>query len=294
MQLLPFDLADLPRLLAMQAQLPLHQKLYLAANLSNDLTDHAHGNGRQVRVAWREGMPVGLAGWVNQGVQDGEFYGLPVIAADHNAALLLVELLIGEAKRQGAHWLRINTYPEESGKITALHGSGFSPVFEFVDLEIALPTNTENNPMGFGLHRIAIPGIDFTALSRLHNRAFLDVPNAPAITPDELARIWLSPAVHLNASQVWLDSHGKYRAYLLIMQDGSLHSFGVDFTCRGQGIAKAMLSQAARVAHQNGLSKLESVVASTNVESWSLHQSFGFIETGRRTVWQKNLRQKLT
>jgi phosphinothricin acetyltransferase len=70
---------------------------------------------------------------------------------------------------------------------------------------------------------------------------------------------------------------------------GVVDAVGVDPARRGQGLARVMLEDVLDHARAAGLAEVRSLIAGNNTGSLALHRAAGFVETGRRQMYDRAL-----
>lgn len=239
------------------------------------LADAARSHGRQALLAWHGETLLGYAGWVLIGVpQDGCAYGSPLVASDIRAASQLISAVRQAAREAGASRLRISARQAEHTKRQALEAAGFTPLFDFVHLEAALPLGGPTD-LPEGLRTIPFREIDWTLAQACYAETFAEVPNAPAPTVDVMQEEWSQ--ANWRASCVLADAAGTYQAFMLVT-DGEVDAVGVRAGWRGRDLAAILYRRAGQALLAEGVTTLRSMVASTNLSSLSLHRKLGFTE----------------
>lgn len=286
--LTPLDLATIP---ALQALSDADGDGRPAMNLQALLTDAARGEGRQVAVAWRNGVPAGCLAWVSLGItQDGRLYGSPLIARDAAVARALIERLVQQGLAGGASHLRVSTWAGESAKAQALATSGFERLFEWVNFARPLqPRLADAAGAALGmLSAVPFDRIDWNRAARLSADCFRDVPNSPAVTPEILAADWAE--ADWDVSGLLQDDAGRYVAYAIVHTDGAVNAVGVDADWRGRGLTDVLYARAMVALAAKGCVQMSALVASSNQRSMRLHQRLGFTEpVPRGAVWERAL-----
>lgn len=255
----------------------------------HELTDLARGGGARVRVFRRAGRICGVAGFVDVGQGDGEYYGSPLLVADEGAGRELTAWLLAEARARQGLRLRISARPHEAPKRAVLRAAGFAPIFSFLDMEWLLEGPPEAPPALPGLRPVPPSALDPAALAALANRCFEAVENSPPMTPAQVGELLASEACWPEATRVWADPTGAYRAYLIATRDGTVDAVGVHPEWRGRHLGRALVLRLAVHARAHGLPRLRALIASNNLASLGLHRGLGFVEVARREVWQRDL-----
>lgn len=272
--LAPYDANCLPFLHALRPAEP--------DSLAHDLTDAARGFGSQVIVAMEDAVPCGVAGWVTFGVEaEGILYGVPVLARTEAAAKLLLCHVIEQARALGARQVRVSHFPGEDAKAEALSGLGFKPLLDMLSMERS-SRDLPAVPLPSGLEQVPFEAIDWARFAALFNTVFAEVPNAPPLDAEAKRQEWA--IMDREASSLWQDASGQYRAWIGVHPDGYVDEIGVDASLRGQNIAVALYRRVAEVLVPRGVSRLTTLLASTNLATLRLHEKLGFQEYSRRTV----------
>ncbi len=255
--------------------------------LRRDLRDSARGQGRQVVMALEDGKPAGLAGWVALGVEtEGIVYGSPVLARTEASASALLDRLAKEARALGALQLRVSLLPGEPAKAAALDRAGFRALLDLITVERSIQGLPDAEMPG-DLVRMPLEDVDWEAFTQAFNRIFAEVPNAPPVDAATKREEW--EAVDREASSIWVDPEGGYRAWISALPDGHIEDVGVDETLRGRGIAGALYRLAGEALRTRGVAKLEAILASTNAATLRLHEKLGFRPRTQRTVFALDL-----
>ena len=279
-----FDRADLDALRALQHATAGTGPRWSRAALEGQLTDPARDHGRRVVVAERGGAIVGAAGWVEAPPQ---LFGAPVLAADRDAADVLVAHLIAHARSMSATSLRISATDGDAAKVAALAAAGFAALFDL----LTLARSTEALPVATTFRRRDLASLGVAALRDLHNETFAGVPNSPPLDDDDvqhvLARHWA------EASGVWLDDGGEVAGFVIAVRDRDGEqdfveddSIAVRAPWQRRGLGDAMLRHMLAVAAGDCVPEARALIASTNAASLRLHERAGFAERSRRTVWE--------
>lgn len=277
LMLAPFEEKSLPALALLQPEGA------APGSLCRELTDVARGGGRQVVVAVEDGRACGVAGWVCFGLEaEGILYGVPVLAGSPEAAGLLLGHLVERARTLGARQLRVSRCVGEDAKAAALAGLGFLPLLDMISMERPSGGLPEV-PMPPSLSRVPFGAIDWPRFAAAFNTAFAEVPNSPPLSAALKRLEWeeLDP----EASQLWQDATGRYVAWIGVDPAGYVGEVGVDESLRGRGIALALYRIAGEVLVARGVSRLTTLLASTNTATLRLHEKLGFTESTRRTVF---------
>ncbi|HWQ09954.1 MAG TPA: GNAT family N-acetyltransferase [Holophaga sp.] len=252
--------------------------------LHHELTDLARGRGAQVRIAFDDGRPCGVAGWVTLGIgATGTMYGAPVLAGTEAAARALLACLVDVSSRLGARQLRVSCFPDEAPKADALRTLGFSPRLDLIGVARPSAGLPEASVPPF-LRPIPIEQVDWDHFAEAFNTVFAEVPNAPPVGAEMRRQDW--EAMDREASGVWLDEEGRYAAWIGVHPDGEVDEVGVLADLRGHGIARALYRAAGESLAARGAARLEALLASTNAATLALHAGLGFRECTRRTVFE--------
>lgn len=73
-----------------------------------------------------------------------------------------------------------------------------------------------------------------------------------------------------------------YISFTAILDEGGINNIAVRPSCRGQGIASALLEAFHRYGREHGLACLLLEVRPSNRKAVALYQKFGYTEAGRR------------
>ncbi|GAB3267373.1 GNAT family N-acetyltransferase [Chitinimonas naiadis] len=251
------------------------------------LADAARGHGRQACSAWLGETALGYAAWVLLGVeQDGCAYGSPLLATDIRAASLLIATVRQAARDAGASRLRISARLPEQAKRQALEAAGFTSLFDFVHLQIALPLAGQSG-LPAGLHSVPVDQIDWSRMQACYAETFAHVPNAPVPDVATMQAEWLE--ADWQSSCVLADPVGEYQAFLLITE-GEVDAVGVCEAWRGHDLAAILYRRAGPSLLAQGHAVLRAMVASTNRASMRLHEKLGFSERMPSwTVYERHL-----
>lgn len=291
---------DLAPLLALQRELAGRSPRWSAAELREQLFDHARGEGRNVVVAEVGGEVRGVVGWVHA---PPWLYGAPVVVAGEDTAERLVAHLVERGRALGVAHLRVSVGDAEHDKRAALVSRGFVPVFDFITFtrRIARAPEVGESWQPFavaGLTRIAHADLDPLALLAIQNETFRDVPNAPPADADEMRDALAGGLVDRALTSAYVDTEGRYRAFLLAMRDVedgipfvTVDAIGVDERLRGHRVGQAILEDALwrNARAEAPAEELRALIASTNHASVALHRRVGLAERCRRTVHQLEL-----
>lgn len=291
---------DLAPLLALQHRLAGRSPSWSAAELREEVFDHARGEGRNVVVAEVGGHVRGVAGWVHA---PPWLYGAPVVVAGAEAAERLVAHLVDRGRALGVAHLRVSVGDAEHDKRAALLVRGFRPVFAFITFTRRIgraPAFPETwQPFAVeGLTRIAHADLDPHALAPLHNATFRDVPNAPPVDAEEMRRALAADSTDRELTSAYVDGQGRYRAFLLAVRDVedgvpfvAVDAIGVDERLRGRRVGQAILEDALwrNALREAPAEELRALIASINLASIALHRRVGLAERCRRTVHQLEL-----
>lgn len=290
----PLAADDLPALLALQHRDAGPDHRLSAVELHDQLHDAGRGHGRQVVVATRAGHIVGGAGWVEAAPW---CFGSPVIAADDEAATLLIAHVVARAHAVGARHLRISALAAETAKRTALAAAGFAAALDFITVVRAV-TAGDGTAWSRPWRRIGWGELDVDALTDVHNDTFAGVPNSVDATAAELREQLDGPRVDRSATAAYVDDavdRARYLAFVQVERDradrgpvATLATIGVRAAARGHGDAAAIVDDVlARVA--SDVREARALIASTNLASLGRFHRLGFVERARRTVYQLDL-----
>jgi GNAT superfamily N-acetyltransferase len=249
---------------------------HAAPDLTHDLQDAAHGNGTQVAIAWRGGEPAGCVGWVTLGIpENGCAYAAPMVAADMDVALRLVDLVVERTRAAGARRLRVSTRAGEEAKLAALRERRFAPQFEFAGFAHGLPL-PDAGPWPEDLHPVQVRDIDWPSLHRCMAEAMAGVPNTVVADVDTVREDW--QRADPETSLVLADASNEYQAFLL-MVDNKIDTVGVRQAWRGRDLPAKLYRHASEVLRLRGHTDIRvPLVASINAASMRLHQKLGFTE----------------
>lgn len=281
LELRALDRADVSALLEIQRatnHVPLD-----ATSLEAQLFDPARAGGANVRVAVRDGVVAGVAGWVDaEGIQ----FGAPVYAPDRDSARALIEHVISHARRRNAAWLRIGCADREAEKRAALDELGFQTKFYFVILRAAA---TPREVPAIEFRHVPIKDVATEIVKELHDTTFAGVDNAPSLPLAEVRH--LQDHAWPDASGVWFASEVPAAFVHAIRRDDvvDISDIGVAAKFRGRGLARALVERTLAAAAAAGAREVESLVASTNTASLALHRAAGFSERWRRSMLQLDL-----
>jgi GNAT superfamily N-acetyltransferase len=261
---------------------------HAAPDLTHDLQDAAHGHGAQVAVAWHGDAPAGCVGWVTLGIpENGCAYAAPLVAADIDVALRLVDLAIERTRTAGAQRLRVSTRAGEDAKLAALRERLFQPQFEFASFAHSLPL-PDAGPWPEGLHPVQVRDIDWSSLHRCTAEAMAGVPNTVAGDANTVREDW--QRADPESSLVLADTENEYQAFLL-MVDNKIDTVGVRQAWRGRNLPAKLYRHASELLRLRGHTDIRvPLVASINAASMRLHQKLGFTECmPRMTVHELTL-----
>lgn len=281
----PFSDAHDDQLVALQNRCAPEAHRWNVDQLHRVMCDEAHGNGAQALVALdpAEDEVCGFAGWVHAGE---EFYGAPCHVGDRTTGSELIGRLVTEAAKRRASWIRISSWPQELEKQEALTELGFRPLFRFLDLVADVSQAPAKTTCTFRGSRVPRDAVDPEALRNLVNTCFAAVPNSPPITTTMAEDAIRGDQVWPEATQVWADADGVYRAFLFASRHGHIDELGVHPAIRRTGSARMMLQHVLSQARREGRQHVSVVIADGNDASLRLHQGAGFQRTTHRTVWQ--------
>ena len=254
----------------------------------NQLMDLARNGGSNVLEVIEGDVVKGFIGWVSNS-ETREFYGSPFVALTEDAARLLMEQLLIKAQALNAAFVRVSAYQFESEKKLAFLKLNFYKKFDFIDLEISLENWEQSNLPALNYQIIKSTEVDYIKYRDLCNKAFLNVENSPPISEELSRELWQSSMLHQDLSCVLTDDEGNYVAFMIVFKDGYIDSIGVLPSLHGRKIGSALYEMLFSRAKELNCFNLHSTIASNNQGSLSLHEKFGFSETGRREVWQFDL-----
>jgi ribosomal protein S18 acetylase RimI-like enzyme len=280
-QLRPLSRNDLSRLLALQHATS--APAWTMTELEGQLLDPGRAHGANVVVAVRGDAIAGVAGWVDA---DGVQFGAPVIAADREAADVLVDHLVRRAQDRRAAWLRIGCAAREQAKRDALAARGFRVQLEFLTLAC---TAAPRAHAAIDLAWAALDEVDPAVVQLLHDETFADVDNAPAISLDEARHMQRSG--WRDASGVWFAGETP-AAYVVALRDGDaveISEIGVRAGWRRRGLARALVDRTIDIAAARDAREVTALIASTNPASLALHVAAGLSERHRRAMYQLDL-----
>lgn len=280
---------DLEALVTLQASIAPAHRRWTVAELRAQLDDPARGRGAHVAVAEVDGAPAGVAAWVDIGADAGEFYGSPVLAAGAEVAAALIARVMDEGRAAGAAWVRISAWPEESTKRAALEAAGFRPVESMLTLDRVPPAGAAVPPLPDGLSPVADDRFDPAAFAELHNLAFADVPQAPAIDAAIAAHTWRADDVRTELSELWQDADGTFQGFIIVTVDGEVAEVAVRPSAQGRGVGGRLLDRALAGAAALAMPRIHALIAASNASSLALHRRRGFTERERLTVFQREL-----
>ncbi len=281
---------EVPALRALQCSLAPAHRAWSDAAARDELLDPGRAGGMNVALACEGQGLFGFVGWVSfAALATGEFYGAPFVAANDEAARLLLGKVLAEAAQHRAKWVRVSAFQEEGPKTRALSNAGFRPVFEFIDLALDLSRAAPGPSAIEALLPVDLTHVDGERFADLSNACFRGVANAPGITAPMAEELWRQESVARDGSQLWADDRGLYQAFLLLKTDGTVDSLGVRPGGRRRGTARRMLERAVAAATLAGWVRLRCVIASDNGPSLALHRACGFADFERRTVWQRDV-----
>ena len=286
MLLRPLQRDDLETLVELLGRIAPFHRRWSAADLRTQIDDPARGRGAHVAVAEVGGRVAGMAAWVDIGAAAGEFYGSPVVADCEEVAAALIARVADEGRAAGAAWVRISAWPEETAKRAALERAGFRPVESMVTLDRKPPAGATAPPVPDGLSPVADERFDAAAFAEVHNLAFADVPQAPAIDVAIAAHTWGADDVR---RELWQDAAGVYQAFIIVTVDGEVAEVAVRPSAQGRGLGGRLLDRALAGAAALGMPRVHALIAASNAASLALHRRRGFIERERLTVFQREL-----
>jgi ribosomal-protein-alanine N-acetyltransferase len=283
----PFDPAELDALIALHNRVGPGGRQWGRLEAEGLLLDHARGGGSQVAVVEDGGNILGFTGWVALG--EGEFYGSPVVASTPEAADAVVRRLLAEATILGARFIRVSAFAEEGAKRAALQAAGFAPVMELVYLARSLEPGDAAVIVPELYSQVPAAELDLEELTALMNETFAGVDNSPPVTAEIAADSWDPVHMLVSANQLWSDAEGRYAGFATVHREAHLEAIGVRADLRGQGLGAALMGATLAASAAAGLTRLESVVASSNPASLGLHRRFEFVERARATSLQLDL-----
>lgn len=284
-----FQPEDIGDCIALQHSLEPKHKHWSKVKAITELTSIAREKGQSVYLARYEGRLLGICGLVTVGQESGELYGSPLITDIAEVAELLVEHLLKLAKNKQGRWLRITIMHDNKIITPVLERAGFHLEFSFVELKLDLPISLKPRSLPADLFEVSLASIDYTRFAKLHNKCHKHTRNAPPIDSD-LAREHLSSLTTFRSGSLVLENQdGDYVAYILSGDEGSIDDIGVLRKYQKKGIGENLMAHSATESAKIGIKCLRSVVDSQNSASIALHKKIGFVKSGKRLVWQKNI-----
>lgn len=250
-------------------------------------------HGARGRVAVRGGRIVGGVGMV---IAPPWMYVAPLVAADRDVAALLLRHAI-EAAPPGVRTIRAGVRVGEEPKRAAVLAAGFAPSIEFVDLAHDLRSPSSSGtaalaPRDLALRRVPHAEIDRPRAHELHDRVFAEIANTAPLDPDDFDALLDGPMVWPDATAVWVDPAGHPHGFVFAQHStddhghfGVVDAIGVSPSLRNRGLARAMLSDLLTRARTSHLDEVRTLVAGNNTGSLALHRAAGFLETGRRQMY---------
>jgi ribosomal protein S18 acetylase RimI-like enzyme len=247
--------------------------------------DAAHGDRGE--VAEVDGR---VAGGVSAVVAPPWMYVHPMVAADPAVAARLLARALTHAAA-GVVTARIGVRVGEEAKRAAVVAAGFVPSLDFVDLRHDL-AGTAPPPRPDGYRRVAHAAIDRPATHALHDRCFAEIANTAPLAPADFDLLLDGPMAWPAATAAWVDGDGRPRGFVFgqLGEDergrfGVVDAIGVDPADRGHGLARTMLEELLTLARAEGLAEVRSLIAGDNTGSLALHRAAGFVEAGRRQMY---------
>mgnify|MGYP000975435458 CR=1 FL=1 len=243
--------------------------------------------GDRSRVAVRGGEVVGAVGTV---LAPPWLYIWPLVALDDEAAAALLDVAL-------ASWTpdvtraRIGIRPGEEPKRRAVIARGFAPSIQFHELAhdlrrgAAAPTAS-----GFVCHTGG--AIDREAARALHNLTFAGIDSTAPLDVADFALMLDGPAAWPDATAVWAGPDGALAGFVIGLRGedergrfGVLEAIGVAPGARRRGLAAAMTEWLLERGRAAGVIEVRSGIVSTNPASLALHRAAGFVETGRKQLY---------
>lgn len=285
MKIHAFKEDQLPELVNLQNSLaPVRRHMSISV-LKDALMDSARESGKNVCLAYENGVLAGFLAWVEG--DDGEFFGSPFVASSNQAAQSLMDVLLKNAK--GKSWVRVSAFPEEMEKTKALKENEFRPSFEFVEFETK-PDGNQHAILPEGITDLEVAKISPSEFARINNEAFARVDNSLPIDEEEAIEILTSSLLDPNLSRIWRNKSGEALAFSLGNVDGYLDAIGVIPSAQRKGIGSQLYAWILSRAAKQGYDRVFTTVSSRNEGSLRLHRRLGIVEVERRTVWEKTLR----
>lgn len=259
---------------------------FSAAEAPTLWTQAAHG-GRS-RVVVRDGRIVGAVGTV---LAPPWMYIWPLVALDDEAAAALLDVAL-------ASWTpdvtraRIGIRPGEEPKRRAVIARGFTPSIQFHELthDLGPGEGVAPTPSEFTCHTGG--AIDREAARALHNLTFAEIDNTAPLDVTDFALLLDGPAAWPEATAVWAGPDGALAGFVIGLRGedergrfGVLEAIGVAPGARRRGLAREMAAWLLARGRAAGVIEVRSTVAGTNAGSLALHRAAGFVETGRKQVY---------
>lgn len=280
LQITGLDEAALPALQQLRAS---QQAPWPVADLRIEFFNPIRQRGRNVRIVWRDRVPVGCLGWVESVVAtQGDFFISPMVAADELAAATLLHDTVQYARELGAQRIRVGAAPGEEAKMAALERIGFIPSLQWISLARPVVACAAPDFAALGLRRVETAAIDWSMLARLHNHTFRDVPHAAMQSAESMRADWLE--LDQDASSVLADQDGELAAFCLLQSDGTVDAIGIEPHWRRQGVADALYQWAQSRLALRQIAQMTTIVANTNFVSERFHLRAGFVENKPRAT----------
>lgn len=203
----------------------------------------------------------------------------------------LRRFLEADAAAAGAQVLRISL-ARAPGLGTLLASRGYEAVESYVQLRLAGSARAAG-PLPAGIREGLLADVTTGAYLAMANEAFVDVPGAVALTPDEWKLATEHPRYDEQLVRIVLDSEGPV-GFLrgMLPHAGSpaeVEVIGLLPRGRGRGLGRWLLRRCEELLRERGAEVIELLVASTNRNAYSLYLAEGYVEQWRRETWSRRL-----
>jgi ribosomal protein S18 acetylase RimI-like enzyme len=285
-ELRPLEPADLEPLREMFNALVAPAPGWARVEVAQHWISAAHGD--RSRVAVRGGR---VAGGVGVVVAPPWMYIVPLVADDVEVAAALLAHGIAQAT-PGVRTTRVSVRRGEEPKRAAVVAAGFAPSLEFVDLVHDLRGGRAADAGAPGLRRVPHAAIDRPRAHELHDRVFAEIANTAPLGRADFDQLLDGPMAWPDATAVWVDDGGRPRGFVFAQRGeddrgrfGVVDAIGVEPADRGRGLARMMLEDLLAHARAAGLDEVRTLIAGNNDGSLALHRAAGFVEAGRRRMY---------